>query len=119
MSPPRPDRPAAPTARPLAALRPFFAPYRPQILLAAIFLLLAAASTLLLPFALGTLVDRGLVAADPGDRIMALREHFLALFAVGAASASPPTSARPSTRMSSARVRPSSRPPAAARCCRG
>ena len=85
MSPPRPDRPAAPTARPLAALRPFFAPYRPQILLAAIFLLLAAASTLLLPFALGTLVDRGLVAADPGDRIMALREHFLALFAVGAA----------------------------------
>ncbi len=85
MSPPRPDRPAAPTARPLAALRPFFAPYRPQLLLAAIFLLLAAVSTLLLPFALGTLVDRGLVAADPGDRIMALREHFLALFAVGAA----------------------------------
>ena len=41
MSPPRPDRPAAPNARPLAALRPFFAPYRPQILLAAIFLLLA------------------------------------------------------------------------------
>jgi ATP-binding cassette subfamily B protein len=85
MSPSRPDRPATATARPLAALRPFVVPYRPQLLLAAIFLLLAAVSTLLLPFAMGTLVDRGLIAADPGDRIMALREHFLALFAVGAA----------------------------------
>jgi ATP-binding cassette subfamily B protein len=26
-----------------------------------------------------------LVAADPGERVMALREHFLALFGVGAA----------------------------------
>ena len=49
------------------------------------FLLLAAASTLVLPIALKTLIDRGLVAADPGERVMALREHFAALFAVGAA----------------------------------
>jgi ATP-binding cassette subfamily B protein len=35
--------------------------------------------------ALKSLIDQGLVAADPGQRVMALREHFLALFGVGAA----------------------------------
>ncbi|NRT56686.1 ABC transporter transmembrane domain-containing protein [Sphaerotilus uruguayifluvii] len=92
MSPTAPEPPAAPPAsrparstRPLAGLRPFFAPYRRQIALAGLFLVLAALSTLLLPVALGALVDRGLLAADPGQRIMALRGHFLALFAVGAA----------------------------------
>ena len=84
MSPIRPAPAAARSARPLAALRPFLAPYRIRIGLAAVFLLLAATSTLLLPRALGTLVDRGLLAADPGERVMALREHFLVLFAVGA-----------------------------------
>jgi ATP-binding cassette subfamily B protein len=43
---------------------------------------LAALSTLAFPVALKVLIDQGLVAADPGERVMALREHFLALFAV-------------------------------------
>ena len=40
---------------------------------------------LVMPLALKALIDDGLVAADPDQRLMALREHFLALFAVGAA----------------------------------
>jgi ATP-binding cassette subfamily B protein len=50
-----------------------------------VFLVMAATSTLLLPVALKSLIDQGLVAADPGERVMALRQHFGALFAVGAA----------------------------------
>jgi ATP-binding cassette subfamily B protein len=46
---------------------------------------LAALSTLAFPVALKSLIDQGLVAADPGERVMALRGHFLALFGVGAA----------------------------------
>ena len=34
------------------------------------------------PVALKVLVDQGLVAAEPGARVMQLREHFLALFGV-------------------------------------
>ncbi len=56
-----------------------------QIALAVVFLVLAAAATLVLPVALKSLIDGGLVAADPGERVMALRGHFLALFGVGAA----------------------------------
>ncbi len=47
--------------------------------------MLAAVSTLVFPVALRSLIDRGFVAADPGARVMALREHFFALFGVGAA----------------------------------
>ena len=75
----------AASPRSLSGLLPFLRPYRGRIALAFAFLLLAAASTLVLPIALKTLIDRGLVAADPGERVMALREHFAALFAVGAA----------------------------------
>jgi ATP-binding cassette, subfamily B, bacterial len=42
-------------------------------------------STLVFPVALRTLIDRGLVASDPAARVMALREHFFALFGVGVA----------------------------------
>ena len=45
---------------------------------------MAAVSTLVFPVALKSLIDQGLIAADPGARVMALREHFFALFAVGA-----------------------------------
>jgi ATP-binding cassette, subfamily B, bacterial len=79
---------AAPPARrigALAGLMPFVRPYRARIALAVLFLVLAAAATLLVPAALKVLIDRGLVAADPGQRVMALREHFLALFGVGVA----------------------------------
>jgi len=76
---------ASRSVAPLRGLGPFIAPYRWQIALALVFLVLAAASTLVLPVALRTLIDRGLVASDPGERVMALRGHFFALFGVGAA----------------------------------
>jgi ATP-binding cassette subfamily B protein len=71
--------------KPLSGLLPFLRPYRGRIALAVVFLVLAAVSTLVFPVALKSLIDQGLVAADPGARVMALREHFFALFAVGAA----------------------------------
>ncbi|MDN3544603.1 ABC transporter transmembrane domain-containing protein [Kinneretia asaccharophila] len=74
-------------ARSLSGLLPFLKPYRSRIALALLFLLLAALSTLLFPLALKALIDQGLVASDPGERVMALREHFLALFGVGVALA--------------------------------
>ncbi|MBA4341919.1 MAG: ABC transporter [Methylibium sp.] len=71
--------------RSLSGLLPFLKPYRARMALAGLFLLLAALTTLVFPLALKTLIDQGLVAAEPGERVMALREHFLALFGVGAA----------------------------------
>jgi ATP-binding cassette subfamily B protein len=79
------DRPAAKTPRSLSGLGPFLRPYRMQIVLAGLFLALAAVSTLAFPVALKSLIDQGVVAADPAQRVMALRGHFLALFGVGAA----------------------------------
>ena len=77
--------PASRKVRSLSGLAPFLRPYRRQIALAAVFLVMAALSTLVLPIALKSLIDSGLVAADPGERVMALRGHFFALFGVGAA----------------------------------
>ena len=77
--------PASRKVRSLSGLAPFLRPYRRQIALAAVFLVLAALSTLVLPVALKSLIDQGIVAADPGERVMALRGHFFALFGVGAA----------------------------------
>lgn len=71
--------------QPLRALLPFVAPYRKQIALALLFLALAAASTLALPYAVKLLVDGGLaLPADTGlgERLVAIREHFLLLFGV-------------------------------------
>jgi ATP-binding cassette subfamily B protein len=76
---------SAKTVRSLSGLLPFLRPYRGRIALALLFLVLAAVSTLVFPIALKSLIDQGLVATDPGARVMALREHFFALFAVGAA----------------------------------
>jgi ATP-binding cassette subfamily B protein len=84
-APPRPSPQPARDVRSLAGLLPFLRPYRGRIVLAAVFLVLAAASTLVFPVALRGLIDQGLVASDPGARVMALREHFFALFAVGVA----------------------------------
>jgi len=75
----------AKNVRSLSGLGPFLRPYRGRIVLAALFLVLAAATTLAFPVALKSLIDQGLVAADPGERVLALRGHFIALFAVGAA----------------------------------
>ncbi len=71
--------------QPLRSLAPFVAPYRKQIAAALLFLALAAASTLALPYAVKLLVDGGLaLPADTqlGDRLVAIRAHFLLLFAV-------------------------------------
>jgi ATP-binding cassette subfamily B protein len=79
-------RDAAKTPRSLTGLLPFLRPYRGRIALAVLFLVLAASSTLVLPVALKSLIDNGIIApSSSGDRVMALREHFGALFAVGAA----------------------------------
>ncbi|QNM96264.1 ABC transporter transmembrane domain-containing protein [Chitinimonas koreensis] len=77
---PAPGRPAA-----LAGLLPYMRPYRARIALALLFLLLAAAATLVLPVALRGLLDQGLLSGDGGshgERLVALRGHFLMLFAV-------------------------------------
>ena len=79
--------PASPArnVKSLGGLLPFLRPYRGRIGLALLFLVLSAISTLVFPVALKSLIDQGLIAVDPGQRVMALREHFFALFGVGAA----------------------------------
>ncbi len=79
------DRPASKQARSLSGLLPFLRPYRGRIALALLTLLLAALATLAFPIALRGLIDAGFGASNPGERLMALRDHFLAMFAVGAA----------------------------------
>ncbi len=79
------SRGAAKSPRSLSGLLPFVRPYRGRIALALLFLVLAAMSTLAFPVALKALIDHGLVSSDPGERVMALRPYFLALFGVGAA----------------------------------
>jgi len=80
-----PSAAAARNVRSLRGLLPFLRPYRVQIGLALLFLVAAAISTLVFPVAMKSLIDQGFVTADPGARVMALRDHFFALFAVGAA----------------------------------
>ena len=80
-APPAPAR----DVRSLAGLLPFLRPYRGRIALALVFLVLAAISTLVFPVAMRSLIDQGFITSDPGARVMALRDHFFALFAVGAA----------------------------------
>jgi ATP-binding cassette subfamily B protein len=71
--------PSAQTLRPLAALLPFLTPYKKQIALALLFLLLAAAATLALPAAIKSVVDNGFAidVSDPGARLAAVRSQFL------------------------------------------
>jgi ATP-binding cassette, subfamily B, bacterial len=87
LNPPSAERRAAASgsARSLSGLLPFLRPYRGRIAWAVVFLVGAAVSTLVLPLALKSLIDQGLIAADPGERLMALRGHFFALFLVGLA----------------------------------
>ena len=66
----------------LTGLLPFLRPYRGRIGMALVFLVLAAAATLLFPLAMRQLIDQGMQASNHGERLMALREHFVALFAV-------------------------------------
>jgi ATP-binding cassette subfamily B protein len=73
------------TPRSLSGLWPFLWPYRGRIGLALVFLVMAAVATLAFPVALRSLVDGGLVKPEPGAQLMALREHFAALFGVAVA----------------------------------
>ncbi len=90
------DRAKAASPRSLSGLVPFLRPYRGRIAAAVVFLICAAVTTLAFPVALRSLIDGGLTSsggatagvaagAANGARVMALREHFLALFGVGVA----------------------------------
>ena len=88
------ERAKAQTAQSLSGLTPFMRPYATRIFMAALFLVLAAVATLVFPLALRSLIDGGLVGAssaaalasgDKGTQVMALREHFMDLFAVAVA----------------------------------
>ena len=88
------DRPKGTSPRSISGLLPFLRPYKLQIGLALLFLVMAAVSTLAFPLALRSLIDGGLVksdmanmadAASKGATVMALRDHFFALFGVAVA----------------------------------
>ena len=83
-----PDAPKG-APRSLSGLLPFLKPYSGRIALAGLFLVLAAAATLAFPLALRSLIDGGLVPGDTpldrGAQLVALRGHFVALFAVAVA----------------------------------
>ena len=90
------ERAKAASPRSLSGLLPFLRPYRGRIAAAILFLILAALTTLLFPMALRKLIDGGLAnspivaggattAVANGNRLLALRDHFLALFGVGVA----------------------------------
>jgi len=79
------SRPRATSPQSLSGLRPFLRPYGARIALALLFLVLAAAASLLFPLALRELIDAGLQPQARGERLLALRQHFALLFAVAAA----------------------------------
>lgn len=86
-SPARTKTSEAPKAHPrsLSGLWPFLKPYRLQMALAGLFLVLAAAATLAFPVALRLLIDGGLMPADRSNQVMALQGHFGLLFGVAVA----------------------------------
>lgn len=79
----RTEPPQARSITGLRALAPFVRPYAPRVVLAGLFLLLAALTMLAFPWVLRGLIDQGLVGAEPGERLVALRGHFGWLFGVG------------------------------------
>ena len=83
------DPPQGRPLRPLRALLPYLAPYRKQIALALLFLLLSATATLALPAAIRQLIDHGFAAevADPAARMAAVRAQFGGIAAVALALA--------------------------------
>ncbi len=76
-----PRRAASGAPRALGGLLPFLRPYRGRLLLAALFLLLAAAATLLFPLALRGLVD-AVLSSTGSARSQQLGERFGLLFLV-------------------------------------
>ncbi len=73
-----------PSPQSLSGLVPFIRPYRVQVALAGVFLLLAAGTTLAFPWALRTLIDQGL-AEQAAPEVLATQ--FVELFMVAAALA--------------------------------
>ena len=59
-----PDRPKGRSLKPLASLIPFITPYRNTLLLAGLFLLVAAGAQLALPIAFKRLIDDGMALRD-------------------------------------------------------
>ena len=78
-------QPSKSSPKSLSGLLPFLRPYRGRIILALLFLTLAAGATLLFPLALRSLIDGGMAEADKGEQLMAVRTHFFELFAVATA----------------------------------
>lgn len=76
------ERPKGQSAQSLSGLLPFLKPYRWQLVLALLFLLLAAATTLAFPVALRWLIDEGLSPSDTNATLLALRGYFVVLFGV-------------------------------------
>ncbi len=66
----------------LSGLWPFIAPYKAQLGLALLFLVLAASATLAIPAALKGLVDAGFSAQDLAARRSQIRLEFIGLFGV-------------------------------------
>ncbi|MEO8857738.1 MAG: ABC transporter transmembrane domain-containing protein, partial [Burkholderiaceae bacterium] len=88
------ERGKAESAKSLSGLLPFMRPYALRIFLAGVFLVGAAVATLLFPLALRGLIDGGmasggaraaLASGDKGVQVMAMRDHFIDLFAVAVA----------------------------------
>ncbi len=73
-------RPAARKLAPLAALRPFLAPYKTTFVLAGLALMVAAAATLVLPNAVRLVIDHGFSTPDTSR----MGRYFLGLLAVAA-----------------------------------
>ena len=73
-----------PSPQSLSGLLPFVRPYKVQVALAGLFLLLAAGTTLLFPWVLKHLIDQGLAAGVGSDELATL---FVELFGVAAALA--------------------------------
>ena len=74
----------ASTPKSLSGLAPFFKPYRAAMGMAALFLLLAAGTTLAFPWVLRQLIDQGLATGASAEQ---LSGNFLHLFGVAAALA--------------------------------
>ncbi len=76
------ERPKAKSGlKTLAALLPFLSPYKKQFFFATIALVIAAASTLTIPYGFRQLIDLGFTAGNP-DHASHVNYYFLGLFGV-------------------------------------
>ena len=79
MSSAKPDTPVKPALGTLRRLWPFMAPYKRRLALAFVFLVVSAASTLVVPAAFKQLIDHGFTQGHDSSSVNA---YFLGLFAV-------------------------------------